>query len=234
MISNQFFLTSGFDAMLIKKSLRKCRLIGDCHFARSEFFTVQFSKTILIHICLQEALILELGLQTRPTRAFSDCRLKVYKILLSNKLRPVSRLRLQSKRADLSLRAEAGYIEESWLVKAGPIMMEKIIAGHAIRDEREKVYFDLLDNFNNFGFALTTTYLCSLFTILALSFFLNELVHRIRFSGERRIEVIKRIVLALSKFQSKRLSAVALFVLFAHLFFWHTQLFLTNNVKVEV
>ena len=134
------------------------------------------------------------------------------------------------------MRPEPNYLHEKWLAKSQPVMSEKAIVAHSIQDEKT-VYYDLLNNFK-LGYTLTLLFLCSIFAILVLSFLLHELVHRIRCRRgrrvERRIEVTKRIALVLARFQSKRLSAIAVFVLFSQIFFWHFELFLTNNVKVEV
>lgn len=110
--------------------------------------------------------------------------------------------------------------------------MEKIVVGHPIQGDKKTVYYNLLNNFD-VGLTLSATFLCSLFIILALSFLLNELAHRIRFSSQKRIEITKRIALALGRFKSRRLSALGLFVIFVQQFLWQTQLFLTNNIKTN-
>lgn len=138
---------------------------------------------------------------------------------------------LQSKRADVWIRPEPNYHNEPWLGFSKPIMMEKLVVGQAIKPQGT-VYYNLLNNFN-VGFSLTITFLSSILIILALSFLLNDLTHRIRFRDQRRIEISKRIALALGRFQSKRLSAIAVFVLFVHIFIWQTQLFLANNIKTN-
>ena len=109
----------------------------------------------------------------------------------------------------------------------------QVVVSHPIRDQKQTVYYNLLESFK-VGLSLSVTYFFSFFVILAFSFLLNELVHRIRFSGQRRIEAIKRIALSVRRFQCKRLSVIGLFVLSTHVFIWMTQLILTNNIKVEV
>ena len=108
--------------------------------------------------------------------------------------------------------------------------------GHLIEDRKESdvnYYFNLLENFS-VGIALSMAYLLAFFLVLTLTFLLDELTRRIE--GRRRaINIPKRIVLALSKFRVKqRLTAIGLFVLLVQMFIWITQLFLTNNIKVEV
>ena len=94
-------------------------------------------------------------------------------------------------------------------------------------------YLNLLDNFN-FGFTLSATYLLSFIGILVIAFLISLIGHRIRFGRRRKtIKISKRIGSALDSFGGKRLSAIGIFVLFAHLFLWLTQLFLTNNIKAN-
>ena len=111
--------------------------------------------------------------------------------------------------------------------------MASIIVGHPIREQTNEVaYNNMLNNFN-VGFTLSAVFLFSFFSILALSFLINEFDYRNRFRGRRIAKLSKRIALTLSKFQKRTLSAVGVFVLFTHLFLWLTQLFLTNNIKTN-
>ena len=113
--------------------------------------------------------------------------------------------------------------------------MESIVVGHPIREQHglDVAYYNLLNNFN-VGFTLAAVYLLSLLSILTLSFLINEIAHRIRLGGRRRIvKLSRRFALTLSKFQKRTLSAIGVFVLFTHLFLWLTQLFLTNNIKTN-
>ena len=118
-----------------------------------------------------------------------------------------------------------------------PIDEEEVSVAHFIRDHREGVsFFNLLDNFK-IRIDLALVYLLSIFGILATSFLINELTHRIYRKGtavRRTSKFSRRIVSALSSFGKKRLSAIGLFFVSVHLFIWITQLFLTNNIKVEV
>ena len=131
------------------------------------------------------------------------------------------------------LRGEPDYLHEEWLAKSVPIGMENAALGHPIKEQKE--FFNLLDNFK-VGFTLAAIFLLSFLGILALSFLINELTHRIRFEEtvvRRRPKLFKRIVSALKSFGVNRLSAIGIFVLFVHQFIWVTQLFLTNNIKTN-
>lgn len=213
-----------FDSLLIKKALRKCRVLGminllyilEENFSLINYPNNRFPTIIIGIIILLIAGGLEFGLK------------------LANSTFTGVLDRLQSKRADVWMRPEPDYSHnEPWLAKSQPIMTEKVTISQAIKGNQKTVYYNLLNNFD-VGLTLSATFLCSFFTIVALSFLLNEVAHRIRFSRKRRIKIIKRIALALGRFQSKRMSmAIAIFVLFAHIFLWQTQLFLTNNIKVS-
>ena len=106
---------------------------------------------------------------------------------------------------------------------------------YPLKEQKEVSFFNLLGNFK-VGFTLAATYFLSFLGILALSFLINELTHRIRFEEtvvRRRPKLFKRIVSALKSFGVNRLSAIGIFVLFVHQFIWVTQLFLTNNIKTN-
>ena len=111
---------------------------------------------------------------------------------------------------------------------------ERVIVGHPIREGTLK-YFNLLNNFN-IGFTLITAYMLSFLSILAVSFLLGDLSQRIRFTGRRkRLEIYKRIALTLYNLLFQRISVgIFIFGLFVGEFIWFTQLFLSNNIKVEV
>ena len=113
--------------------------------------------------------------------------------------------------------------------------MDRIVSGHTLPDPKDRnlAFFNLLENFK-IGLALTVVYLCSLLVILVLSFFLHELAYKIQNGAGREKEIFKRLTSAVSSFNENRLSAIGLFFVFVHLFIWFTQLFLTNNIKVEV
>ena len=111
--------------------------------------------------------------------------------------------------------------------------MEKVVLGDLIRDQNgDIVYFNLLNNFK-IGITLFAAFMLSLFGILLVSFLIKQLTHRIRFGERRTRELRKQIVSAVSSFGVRRLSAIGVFVLFVHLFFWIIQLFLTNNIKTN-
>ena len=188
---NDAAFVSGFDGMLIKKSLRKCRILGS----------------------------MEIGTKMANSSSYTG--------VLGM---------LQAKTVDLYLRGHPYYLQEDWLQRSVPIRMESIIIGDPIHDQKGSVssFFNLLDNFK-INITLATIYLFSILGILSFSFLIKEFIHRIRRRGARRIEIIKRIALALNSFLVKRrLSAIGLFVLFVQIFTWLTLLFLTNNIKVEV
>lgn len=132
------------------------------------------------------------------------------------------------------LRGVSDHLHEEWLRKTTPVRMETVITGQPMRPNRSGLsIFNLLENFN-VGVTLSAIFLLSFVGILSLSFLLNEFTRRIRFGPRRTINVWRRIVSALSSFGMTRLSAVGIFVLYVHLFIWLTQLFLANNIKVEV
>lgn len=114
--------------------------------------------------------------------------------------------------------------------------MAAIVIAHPIRDHHsDESYFNLMHNFN-IGLTLLAFYVCSFFIVLALCLFINQLARRIQFGESEKAKILKRIGLAVSSFGSfsmKRLSAIAVFVLFVHFFIWFTQLFLTNNIKTN-
>ena len=125
-------------------------------------------------------------------------------------------------------------MHEDWLAKSVPIKLSSVMVGHAIHQDRDEVsFFNLLDNFN-FGLNLSVIYLLSLIAILVISFFINLTSHRIRFGRRRTGKISKEIVSTLGSFRRNRLpAAMDIFILFVNLFFWLSQLFLTNNVKTN-
>ena len=136
------------------------------------------------------------------------------------------------------LRGQSNQLHEDWLRGSLPVRMASVLIAHPIRDVSEK-YFNLLENFN-IGITLAFVYLFSFLGILAVSFLINEATHRIRLGGRRMempygipIERPKKIFSALNSFSVTRLSAIGLFVLSTQLFLWFSELFLTNNIKVD-
>ena len=134
------------------------------------------------------------------------------------------------------LRSGPDNLQEDWLGQSVPIMMERILLSQPILNNQMDVsIFNLLDNFK-FGIELSVIFLLSFVGVFSFSFLLNELTRRIRFGPKRAIHIWKRIRLAANKFRVSRfaLSAIGIYFLFVHEFIWIAQLFLTNNVKVEV
>ena len=119
-------------------------------------------------------------------------------------------------------------------------MMEESSVGQAIEENKGEIsIFNLLDNFK-IDLTLTATFFSFLGT-LAIAVLINELSRRIRFdetvvrrASRRAPKLLQRIASAVSSFEAKRPSAITVFAIFVHLFIWVTQLFLTNNIKVEV
>ena len=154
-----------------------------------------------------------------------------------NFITELSFLRLQSGKIDLFLRGQPEHLHEDWLMKSLPIELSSVTVSHFLQDQKES-YFNLLNNFD-VGIGLALVYLVSICGILLVAFLINEITQRIRL-GERRIEmggrieIRKRIASAVSSFGATRLSPIGLFLLFVGLFFWFSELFLTNNIKVEV
>lgn len=111
-----------------------------------------------------------------------------------------------------------------------------------MKERRTVLFLNVLENFY-VGLPLTLTYLASILVILALSFLINELSRRVRFGAtpiRGASKLRKRIAFAVRSFGVKRLSgiaskfpAVALFMLFVHLFVWFTQHFLINNLQTN-
>ena len=174
---------------------------------------------------------MEKNWQILPTPAYSECKGKIDPKLIK-RIHFLIFLRFQSKKIDLYLRGEPDYLQEDWLAKSVPIQMENVVVIHQIRDQTSLAYFNLLNNFN-VGFTLSAIYLFFFFIILSLLILVNELAYRIRSGGRETLGISKRVALALGKFRIKRLSAIAIFVLFVQLFLWMTQLFLTNNIKTN-
>ena len=112
--------------------------------------------------------------------------------------------------------------------------MESVIVAQTIKDQNDDVkIFNLLDNFK-VDFTLILVYLFAFCCILVLSFLLNEFSHRVRFGIGRTAKVSEKIISAVRSFGNNRLSAISLFALCVGQFIWLTELFLTNNIKVEV
>lgn len=109
--------------------------------------------------------------------------------------------------------------------------MEQIVLGHVIRDRTSS--FNLLDNFN-IGYTLTIVALFLALGVLALSFLFNEITDLVRFRERRAKRIHKKIVRAVRSFGLTELSAIGVFVLFTNQFLWMIELFLTNNIKVEI
>ena len=135
------------------------------------------------------------------------------------------------------MRSEPVYLHENWLAKSNPTDSENVGIIHLIKDQGSFSFFNLLDNFN-VGLTFASTFLLSFLGILAISFLLNELTRRIHCedTAERRgSKLSMRIASALSSFgHETRLSAIGLFLLSTQLFLWFSELFLTNNIQVEV
>ena len=189
---------------------------------------------VILNPQLKEASILEKNFRIQPTQAFLACNASILKNLTFNfMLNNLNTPRIQSKRVDVFLRGGPDYLHEDWLKKSVPISMSGILVGHQIHDQKRISYFNLLENFK-IGIGLTSLYLCSFLGILAFSFLFNALTRRIRTERGATIEIHKRIALALNKLRIPTLTAIGLFALFAGQFIWFSELFLTNNIKVEV
>lgn len=117
--------------------------------------------------------------------------------------------------------------------KSVPVQMESVAVLNVIQGRSGLAgFFNLLNNFN-IGLTLTLVYMLSTFGMIVFAFLFNEFVLRVRSERRRKIRISKRIALAVRSFAVKRLSAIGLFVLFVHLFFWFTQLFLSSNIKTN-
>ena len=124
-------------------------------------------------------------------------------------------------------------MHEDSIGKSAPVQLSSIMVAHAIHRDRYEV-FNLLNNFN-FGLNVSAAYLISFIFILVISCLINLSSLRIRFGRRGTGKISKEIVLALRSFRvNNRLSATGIFILSTHLFLWMTQLFLTNNIKVDV
>ena len=136
---------------------------------------------------------------------------------------------------DLYLRGQPDFMQEDWLEKSVPIQLSSALVGHIVHRERNDVtFFNLLDNFN-FGLTLTASYMLSFICILGICFLIHLISHRLQFGKRGRTgKAIQKTVAALGSFRGNRLSTIGIFVLCTHVFLWLTQLFLTNNIKVEV
>ena len=133
------------------------------------------------------------------------------------------------------MRGEQNNLDEGWLAQSAPITMESVVAGQGIVDQQaEKMaFFNLLNNFN-VGLSLLFGFLLSCFFVLFAAVLIKELNHRIRFGeGRRFAKISQRVTWAVCSFGRKRLSSLAVFAAFVHLFFWFTQVLFTNNIKVS-
>ena len=143
---------------------------------------------------------------------------------------------LQLKTVDAYLRAQPVYLDEDWVAKSVPVHSESVIAGHPIHGGKGVIYYyNLLNNFN-VGLSLFLIFSLSILGVLLLTFLINEITRLLKAKPLRRRapKLAQRIASAVSSLTVRRRSAIGLFIVSVHLFLWITELFLTNNIKVEV
>ena len=140
---------------------------------------------------------------------------------------------LQTGQIDVFLKGEPDLIDEPWLFRTAAFTTEKTRFGHMIPEKRSVSFFDLMKNFK-LDVSLLSIYLVALLAALLIGVCIRRMAYRIKF-GASRMPKLFRGYFADKKFAfRKKLPALAIFVLFVHQFLWLTQLFLTNNIKVEV
>ena len=135
---------------------------------------------------------------------------------------------------DLYLTKYSQFIPLAW--KSVPVTMENAALGYPIRKQKAVSFFNLLNNFN-LSLTLWTTFFFSFLGVLVVSFLLNKLAHRIHFettTARRAPKLSKQFASTVRSFGLKKVSAISIFVLFVYEFIWVTQIFLINNIKVEV
>lgn len=137
---------------------------------------------------------------------------------------------LQSRKIDFLLKAEP-ILDEPWLLRTTPFTTEKTRFGHLIREERG-AFFDLMNNFK-VGISLLFIYLGALLALLLIGICIRRLAYWTRFGTSRKPN-LSRGYFADRKLGFKRFPALAIFILFVGVFLWLTQLFLINNIKVDV
>ena len=103
---------------------------------------------------------------------------------------------------------------------------------HQVPEQRGVSFFDLMENFK-LGPSVLCTYLAGLLAAFLVGVCIRRLAYLVSFGASRKPKLFKGYLVDRNSGITK-LPALAIFALFMGQFFWLTELFLTNNIKVEV
>lgn len=127
--------------------------------------------------------------------------------------------------------------------RTNPWKTEQIVAIHRIFDSGRISLADLSNNFY-LPIPVLAAYFISFLALVASCFLVTKVSFRIRSEASERIPKATRINQTAKRdwrpflghflARQKRLTSIGVFVLCAQLFIWFSELFLTNNIKVEV
>ena len=93
-------------------------------------------------------------------------------------------------------------------------------------------FFDLAENFK-FEFDLILGYFATLFVGLLLCLAISRLTLNINTRQFKRENIYSRLTILSKHLSSSKLWPIKMVLLFLTLYFWYTQLFLTNNIKTN-
>lgn len=139
---------------------------------------------------------------------------------------------LQSNQADMYLKGEPDYLNEPWLERTLPMKTENLVVMQRVYEKNMNLdYFDLTANFQ-FGLPILASYFLSFLGIILTCLFIIKMKNKLASNPITNREIL---TIFQKDFFTKKysLSAMGIFILFFHLFFWYTQLFMTNNIKTN-
>ena len=93
-------------------------------------------------------------------------------------------------------------------------------------------YFDLAENFK-FKFDLILSYFVTLFVGLLLCLAISRLTLKNNMRDFKRENIYSKLSILSKHLSRSKLWSIKMILLFLILFFWYTQLFLTNNIKTN-
>ena len=93
-------------------------------------------------------------------------------------------------------------------------------------------YFDMVENLK-FGFDLILSYFATLFVSLLLCLVISRLTLKINMRHFKREDIYSKLSILSKHLFRSNLWPLRMVLLFFTLFFWYTQLFLTNNIKTN-
>lgn len=116
-----------------------------------------------------------------------------------------------------------------------PTSKEAIIIGHQLNDRNDFAHFDLMENFKKIEPQVLCLYLISLLMILLFYLMINVISNAIRPLVQRRnkVKLSESLASIARDFGLRKLSSIALFLLFVKLFLWFSRLVVSNNYKTS-